>query len=327
MPAMATNTDVPGVPELAPAQMLLVPANAPVTARVVENRRCTASQKAAGVVRHVAFDISGTPLANNFIAGQSFGVLPPGVDAKGQPHKLRLYSVASPRQGEDGKGTVIATTVKRLVDENWETQKLHLGVCSNYLCDLRVGDEVRLSGPNGKRFVLPLDVNAHDYVFFATGTGIAPFRGMLMELAHAGFGVNPTQGASGRAILVLGAAYATDLSYHAELTRWASEYPWFEYVTAISRERNTEGGPAYVQDRIVRDQSVARLLEGPRTLAYVCGIAGMELGIFQKMATALSANGCSQYLGLEGAPDPSAWDRRMIPRQIKPTRRVFLEVY
>lgn len=327
MPAMATNTDVPGVPELAPAQMLLVPANAPVTARVVENRRCTASQKAAGVVRHVAFDISGTPLANNFIAGQSFGVLPPGVDSKGLPHKLRLYSVASPRQGEDGNGTVIATTVKRLVDENWETQKLHLGVCSNYLCDLRVGDEVRLSGPNGKRFVLPLDVNAHDYVFFATGTGIAPFRGMLMELAHAGFGVNPTQGASGRAILVLGAAYATDLSYHAELTRSASEYPWFEYVTAISRERNTEGGPAYVQDRIVRDQSVARLLEGPRTLAYVCGIAGMELGIFQKMATALSANGCSQYLGLEGAPDPSAWDRRMIPRQIKPTRRVFLEVY
>lgn len=327
MPAMATNTDVPGVPELAPAQMLLVPANAPVTVRVVENRRCTASQKAAGVVRHVAFDISGTPLAGNFIAGQSFGVLPPGVDAKGLPHKLRLYSVASPRQGEDGNGTVIATTVKRLIDENWETQKLHLGVCSNYLCDLRVGDEVRLSGPNGKRFVLPLDVNAHDYVFFATGTGIAPFRGMLMELAHAGFGVNPTQGASGRAILVLGAAYATDLSYHAELTRWASEYPWFEYVTAISRERSTEGAPAYVQDRIVRDQSVARLLEGPRTLAYVCGIAGMELGIFQKMAIALSANGCSQYLGLDGAPDPSAWDRRMIPRQIKPTRRVFLEVY
>lgn len=327
MAAMSTNTDVPGVPELAPAQMLLVPASAPVTARVVETRRCTASQKAAGVVRHIAFDIAGTPLAGNFIAGQSFGVVPPGVDAKGSPNKLRLYSVASPRQGEDGNGTVIATTVKRLVDEHWESHELFLGVCSNYLCDLKVGDEVRLTGPNGKRFVLPADVNAHDYVFFATGTGIAPFRGMLMELAHAGFGVNPTQGASGRAILVLGAAYATDLSYHAELTKMAQEYPWFEYVTAISRERNTEGGPAYVQDRVKEGGSVARLLEGPRTLAYICGIAGMELGIFQRMATVLSGAGFAQYLGLEGAGDPATWDRRMIPRQIKPTRRVFLEVY
>lgn len=70
---------------------------------------------------------------------------------------------------------------------------------------------------------------------------------------------------------------------------------------AISRERNTEGGPAYVQDRVAKESSVARLLEGPRTLAYVCGIAGMELGIFQKMATVLSGPGCSQYLGIEGA--------------------------
>lgn len=327
MTAMSTKIDVPGVPELATAQMLLVPASAPVTARVVETRRCTASQKAAGLVRHIAFDIGGTPLAGNFIAGQSFGVLPPGVDAKGSAHKLRLYSVASPRQGEDGKGTVIATTVKRVVDEHWESHRLFVGVCSNYLCDLKVGDEVRLSGPNGKRFVLPADVNAHDYVFFATGTGIAPFRGMLMELAHAGFGVHPTQGAQGRAILVLGAAYATDLSYHAELSTWGREYPWFEYVTAISRERNTEGGPAYVQDRVSKGSSVAELLEGSRTLAYVCGIAGMELGIFQRMATVLSEAGCGQYLGLEEAGDPSTWDRRMIPRQIKPTRRVFLEVY
>lgn len=327
MPGMATKTDVPGTPELAPAQMHLVPANAPILARVVETRRCTASSKSAGVVRHIAFDIAGSPLAGNFIAGQSFGVLPPGVDAKGAPHKLRLYSVASPRQGEDGKGTVIATTVKRVVDEHWESHQLFLGVCSNYLCDLKVGDEVRLSGPNGKRFVLPADVNSHDYVFFATGTGIAPFRGMLMELANAGFGAKPAQGASGKAILVLGSPYASDLSYHADLTRWSREYPWFAYITAISRERNTEGGPAYVQDRIARDNSVARLLEGPRTLAYICGIAGMELGIFQKMAGVLSGPGCAQYLDLGEAPDPSTWDRRMIPRQIKPSRRVFLEVY
>jgi hypothetical protein len=37
----------------------------------------------------------------------------------------------------------------------------------------------------------------------------------------------------------------------------------------------------------------------------------------------------SQYLSIaDDVPtDPAQWDRRMIPRQIKPTRRVFMEVY
>ena len=39
-----------------------------------------------------------------------------------------------------------------------------------------------MAGPNGKRFLLPTDRNAHDYLFLATGTGIAPFRGFIHEL-------------------------------------------------------------------------------------------------------------------------------------------------
>jgi len=32
-----------------------------------------------------------------FWEGQSVGIIPPGVDAKGKPHKNRLYSIASSR--------------------------------------------------------------------------------------------------------------------------------------------------------------------------------------------------------------------------------------
>src|SRR5262245_57070354 len=116
----------------------------PAVGVCVINERCT-ERKSAHFVRHVAFDVTGTKLAGNFRAGQSFGVLPPGLDEKGRSHKLRLYSIASPSCGEDGKGNIVATTVKRTIDEHWETGKLFLGIASNYLCDLKLGDKVQLT--------------------------------------------------------------------------------------------------------------------------------------------------------------------------------------
>ncbi len=80
---------------------LLTPKRAGV-GRVVTNDICSAA-KASGFARHFAVDVSGTPLEGNFLVGQSFGVLPPGVDEKGKPHKVRLYSICSPSIGEDGE--------------------------------------------------------------------------------------------------------------------------------------------------------------------------------------------------------------------------------
>lgn len=295
----------------------------PVTVTVVKNEICTAKGKAAGFVRHVEFDISGTELVGNVLPGQSIGVLAPGNDEKGRPHSVRLYSVASPACGEDGGGKIISTTVKRTVDEHWETHKLFLGVCSNYLCDLQVGDRVRLSGPNGKKFLLPSNPGEHDYLFFATGTGIAPFRGMVMDLLSG-------KGGS-RVALVMGSPYATDLLYHQQFTALAAAHPNFTYLTAISREKQSDGhGPMYVQDRVTSNkETLLPLLESSRTLVYVCGIAGMELGIFQHMARHLPAQTLGQYLHVESEAMSTigSWDRKMLHRQIKPSKRVFLEVY
>ena len=296
----------------------------PVVARVTKNEICT-GRKAAGFVRHLEFDVSGTLLEGQVIPGQSIGVLAPGQDAKGRPNAVRLYSVASPSAGEDGAGKIISTTVKRTIDEHWENHKLFLGVCSNYLCDLQVGDEVRLSGPNGKKFLLPVDRGAHDYVFFATGTGIAPFRGMALDLLRA----HPKS----RVSLVMGTPYATDLLYHDLFTNLAREHENFSYYTAVSREKQADGhGPMYVQERLRTDrETLGGLLASERTLVYVCGIAGMELGIFKEMARVLPESTLKQYLTVDAecmAPNAiEGWDRKMLHRQIKPSKRVFLEVY
>jgi hypothetical protein len=34
------------------------------------------------------------------LEGQTIGIVPPGTDSQGRPHFVRLYSVASPRDGE-----------------------------------------------------------------------------------------------------------------------------------------------------------------------------------------------------------------------------------
>jgi ferredoxin--NADP+ reductase len=315
-----------GVPEMREAKMHLASPAKPGVGRVVASERCTASTKSAGFVRHVSIDVSNTPLAGNFVSGQSFGVIPPGTDANGKPHKLRLYSIASPTRGEDGQGNVLATTVKRTIDEHHESHKLFLGVCSNYLCDLQVGEEVLVTGPNGKRFVLPVDPSAHDYLFIATGTGIAPFRGMTMDVLNSVAG-------SSKVMLAMGAPYASDLLYHQDLFGLAGTHANFTYVTALSREYGAGNEkPAYVHQRLAQMRDPLEvMLRSPRTLVYVCGIAGMEIGVLQTIASILPRDAAEQYLRVSGdGPgfgDVSAWTRAMLQRHIQPTRRVFLEVY
>ncbi|MCA9273622.1 MAG: hypothetical protein KDA31_11325, partial [Phycisphaerales bacterium] len=253
----------------------------------------------------------------------SFGVCPPGTDDKGRPHQQRLYSIASPTRGEDGKGNVLSTTVKRLIDEHWDTHGLFTGLASNYLCDLNVGDEVEVFGPNGKRFLLPVNQDDYNYLFIATGTGIAPFRGMLMDLyEHRG----PESAA-----LLMGTPYATELMYHDQFTLLERENKSFTYLTALSRERQKDCEQGlYVQDRLeTHREPMTEVLSRPNTLIYICGLVGMEIGIFQQMARMLPEPILSQYLGIdeEVRGDVDSWTRKMLHRQIKPTRRVFVEVY
>lgn len=301
---MKSNLEYPTV------AMNLVRPKQPVIGTIVSNDRCMRG-KSASFVRHTVINVANTPLAGAFRAGQSFGVIPPGTDDQGRPHKVRLYSIACPSWGEDGAGLHIATTTKRLIDEfvpqndqdDVDRHSLFLGVCSNYLCDLQAGDPVALSGPQGKRFLLPRDVDSHDYLFIATGTGIAPFRGMVMELLGAPHGPS-----SSRIELVMGVPYTTDLLYDAEFKQLARIHPNFRYHTAISREAD----PQYVSSLLQNKMSTfADMLNSSRTLLYICGLEGMEKGVHRVLAEHDVAAAFFEQSG----------------ETVKPTERCKLEVY
>lgn len=320
-----------GDPVLPQARMHLVPVNKPVIGRVVVSQACTKG-KSHSFVRHVAIDVSGTPLAGNFLVGQSFGVIPPGTDKHGKPHQVRLYSISTPSYGDDGKGHVIATTVKRTIDEfkpqcaddDPQDHSLFLGVCSNYLCDLRVGEEVKVTGPNGKRFLLPVNTAEHDYLFIATGTGIAPFRGMAMELL-----TGPKPAPKSQIHLVMGSPYTTDLLYDDLFRTCAADHRNFHYHTAISREMQASGKPGCYVDRAMDEQieAFAPLLRNPRTLVYICGLQGMQIGIFKMLAVHGLGDGYMVVKDELANIDPCDWDIQKVKRYVHPTRRCMLEVY
>ena len=71
--------------------------NQPFIGKCIENYPLV-DEGGIGIVQHVTFDLSGGDL--RYLEGQSIGIIPPGTDANGKPHKLRLYSIASTRHGD-----------------------------------------------------------------------------------------------------------------------------------------------------------------------------------------------------------------------------------
>lgn len=321
----------PHAPVLAPAEIHLVGPQDPVRGTVVASTLCMKG-KSASFVRHVSIDVGGTPLAGRFRAGQSFGVVPPGVDERGRPQKLRLYSIASPSFGEDGEGRVLATTPKRLIAERTpqrpgddpEDHRLFIGTCSNYLCDLRPGDEVMVTGPSGKRFLLPEDPSKHDYLFLATGTGIAPFRGMALELLR-----HPRGACGSRIEFVMGSPYTTDLLYDDLMRELAAEHANFAYHPVISRERREDGGRGeYVHQFLERRlDRFGSMLESSRTLIYICGLSGMQSGVFSLLGRHGFADRYLRVAEELAAVDPKDWTAEQIQRRVRHGHRCMVEVY
>lgn len=310
------NTQEINVPEV---QLNLYKPSDPVLVPIVENRIATRAAS-PHYIRHIVFDVSGTKLEGVVRPGQSIGILPDGVDENGKPHKVRLYSVASPSEGEDGKGRHISTTVKRVVEEHWEDNSLLLGACSNYLCNRKPGDMVRMTGPSGKRFLLPENPGNYNYVFFATGTGIAPFRAMIMELMHSGVTSDIT--------LVFGCAYRTDYLYDTQFEEYEKTHSNFNYLKAVSRENpRPDGSKPYVQTMLPdRADILMPVLEQNNTLVYICGMKGMEAGIYQNMVL----QGLTEYFKPDEelmAMDPANWPQEVFKKGLKTGERLFVEVY
>ena len=212
-------------------------------------------------VRHIILDPGALPFP--VLEGQSVGIIPPGTDDEGNPHLPRLYSISSPRDGERPGYHNISLTVKR------EDK----GLASNFLCDLKQGETVDVTGPFGATFLMPSTQDAH-LLLICTGTGSAPMRAFTMQRQRSG--------ATGGMTMFFGARTPESLPYFGPLKK----VPENLLKQHLVFSRMPEADKEYVQDRMIAEQeSIAELLQDDKTHIYICGLRGMEEGVEKAMTT------------------------------------------
>jgi len=265
--------------------------NAPFIGKCISNE-ILVREGGIGIVQHLKFDLSGSNL--KYIEGQSIGIIPPGLDKNGKPEKLRLYSIASTRHGDDVNDKTVSLCVRQLEYKHPESGKTIYGVCSTYLTQLKPGDEVKITGPVGKEMLLPDDPEAN-VIMMGTGTGIAPMRAYLWRMFNdAEKSVNKDYQFKGFAWLLFGVPTTPNILYKEELESIQQKYPRnFRLTYAISREQNNaQGGRMYIQDRVAENaDELWKLIKDSKTHTYICGLRGMEDGIDAALSTAAAKEG------------------------------------
>jgi CDP-4-dehydro-6-deoxyglucose reductase len=203
-------------------------------------------------VHHFDFEVPGRKeLA--FTPGQFVSVLEK-VDGR---EITRAYSIASPRGGNQ-----FALCLNRIPD----------GLVSSYLFTLNPGEEVEMHEPLG---YFTLRHPGRRAVFVATGTGIAPFRSMLLD--H----LPRTQP---HITLLFGTRHEHGLLYREDMERLAREFKTFRFLPTLTRpDESWNGRTGRVQAHL--DEALA--LRSPEEIVnvdvYVCGLKEMVDEVRQEL--------------------------------------------
>jgi len=247
-----------------------------ITAKVTGNVRVTQVGKDYDT-HHIVLDFGNQIMP--VLEGQSIGILPPGNDANGKPHHARMYSIASPRDGERPGYNNVSLTIKRVLEDHQGNPVK--GVASNFMCDLNIGEQVDVIGPFGTSFLMPNHPNSN-IIMICTGTGSAPMRAMT-EWRRRLVKQNKYEG--GELMLFFGARTQEELPYFGPLQNLPSDF--IDINFAFSRNPNQP--KRYVQDLMrERASDLAKLIPLNNTYIYVCGLKDMEHGVMDALKDIIS---------------------------------------
>jgi ferredoxin--NADP+ reductase len=237
-------------------------------ALVVSNERITPEQSDEEVrelVLEVGADFS-------FQVGQSIGVLAPGSADFGHEHHFRLYSVANlPEQSASGKPR-IQIAVRRCFYIDPYSGERYKGIASNYLCDLKPGESLTMTGPYGLVFEVPDEMDAN-LILIGSGTGIAPFRAFVKHI----YGNVPEW--KGKIWLFYGAKSGLEMFYmNDQRDDFANYYDeeTFQAFKVLSPRPNWADPIAWDRAIAERSEELWNMLGDPKTYVFVAGLEKMR---------------------------------------------------
>lgn len=198
------------------------------------------TREIAPEIRHFVFAVEGVD-AFPFLPGQFVSFTE---QFEGKPI-TRAYSIASTPDGN--RFELCLNLVKD-------------GRFSPHLFRMQPGETVPMKGPVG---TFTLRNPGRDVLFVATGTGIAPMRGLLRQAL--------AEGPDARKALLFGVRHEHSLLYREEFEALAAAHSRFEFLPTVTRPTDTwTGRTGRVQ------QHLDELLAGRTDLdVYVCGLKEM----------------------------------------------------
>ncbi|OGG10041.1 hypothetical protein A2154_04380 [Candidatus Gottesmanbacteria bacterium RBG_16_43_7] len=166
-----------------------------------------------------------TPESISFIAGQTIMIsVAPGVH--------RAMSIASPPQETD-----VITSIQDVAPG---------GPGSKWMEYLKVGDTLEFTGPLG-RFVID-HASTRKQVLVATGTGIAPFRSMLLDKTNGASTCEPMS-------LYWGLRHKEDIYLYDEIKHLDEEREQMEFFLTLSQPPDDwDGLRGYVNGHVIEHE-------------------------------------------------------------------------
>ncbi len=162
--------------------------------------------------------------------------------------RWRSYSIANAPADEDLEFCIVRSAS---------------GEGSKYLFEeIAVGSEIKFKGPDGA-FFLPEKIEAN-LVFICTGTGVAPFRSMILDLKNREI---PTKNIH----LIFGTRFESGILYRSEFENFQTQLAGFQYDVALSRQPDWSGEKGYVHEIYLKKYAEPR----PDLHFYICGWSNM----------------------------------------------------
>ncbi|HEX7724679.1 MAG TPA: FAD-binding oxidoreductase [Candidatus Paceibacterota bacterium] len=150
------------------------------------------------------------------------------------------------------------------------------GVFSGAIHSLRIGETVRLAGPEGCFFP---EKHMKKVVFLASGIGIVPFYTILKDIAASPPAARPS------VTLINSVRKRADAVFREELERLRSDWLALNLITTVTQDRPPASGSAEESRRIDIDMLRTHQALSPDAYYFMCGSIAFVHDMWKMLGT------------------------------------------